>query len=70
MTRRPQWQSPVPARRTKSPSSDDVTHGLAVVVGSVNAIQKEWAEYLAQIREDRIETQCRLAAVSEGQREF
>lgn len=47
---------PVPARRT-----------LAAVAGSGNAIQKEWAEYFAQIREERIEDQRRLAGVSDGQ---
>lgn len=58
---------PVPARRTRSPSSDHGTHGLAAVVGSGNAIQKEWAEYFAQIREERIEDQRRLAWASDGQ---
>lgn len=46
---------------------DHPTYGLGAVGGSENAIQKEWAEYFARIREERIEDQRRLAAASDGQ---
>lgn len=57
---------PFPARRSRSPSSNDGTQGLAAVAISGNAIQKKWAEYLAQIRDVRIEGQRRLVGASDG----
>lgn len=63
---RTQWHPPVPARRTIAPFSDDSTHGLAAGQSSGNAIQKELAQYFAQIREERIEDQRRLAGASDG----
>lgn len=61
--------SPVPACRTRSPSSELTIELMDWQRWQVpgNAMQKEQAEYFAQIREARIEDQRRLAGASDGQ---